>query len=233
VTQFDKNSAVLAKYIPAPAVPVIARWIVEYDFKLKITKERYSKLGDYRAPQEGSNHLITINHNLNQYAFFITLVHEIAHLVTFNKFQDDVLPHGEEWKQEYKNLMRPFMSANIFPTDLLLALQKYLVSPAASSCSDTDLLRILKKYDEPGKNGNLVFVEKIPHRAVFKYNGEKYFEKGERVRTRYRCKEVKSGDIYFFHALTEVELYQEASSSTMQGRHETFGAPEATSKASS
>lgn len=223
MTQFEKNSAVLAKYIPRAAVPVIARWIVEYDFKLKITKERYSKLGDYRAPQEGSNHMITINHNLNQYAFFITLVHEIAHLVTFNKFKDDVLPHGEEWKQEYKNLMRPFMSANIFPTDLLLALQKYLVSPAASSCSDTDLLRVLKKYDEPGKNGNLVFVEKIPHRAVFKYNGEKYFEKGERVRTRYKCKEVKSGDVYFFHALTEVELYQEANSSTMDKRQETFG----------
>jgi hypothetical protein len=226
VTQLEKNSAVLAKNITAPAVPVIARWIVEYDFKLKITKERYSKLGDYRAPQDGSNHLITINHNLNQYAFFITLVHEIAHLVTYNKFKDDVPPHGEEWKQEYKNLMRPFMSANIFPTDLLLALQKYLISPAASSCSDSDLLRAIKKYDDPGKNGNLVFVEKIPHRAIFKYNGEKYFEKGDRVRTRYRCKEMKSGHTYFFHALTEVELYKEAEPSPVQSRQDTF-APQA------
>jgi len=206
VTQFERNSALLAKYIPEPAVPTIARWVVEYDFKLKIKRERNTKLGDYRAPQKGGNHIITVNHNLNKYAFFITLVHEIAHLVTFDKHKDNVLPHGQEWKQEYKSLMRPFLSANIFPTDVLLSLQKYLVSPAASSCSDLDLLRVLKRYDEPEKSGNLIFVEKIPHRAVFKYNGEKFFEKGERVRTRYKCKEVKTGAVYLFHALTEVEL---------------------------
>jgi SprT protein len=206
VTQFERNSALLTKYIPEPAVPTIARWVVEYDFKLKIKRERNTKLGDYRAPQKGSNHVITINHNLNKYAFFITLVHEIAHLVTFDKHKDNVQPHGQEWKQEYKNLMRNFLSANIFPTDVLLALQKYLISPAASSCSDVDLLRVLKRYDEAHTNGNLIFVEKIPQRATFKYNGGKLFEKGERVRTRYKCKEVLSGHIYLFHALTEVEL---------------------------
>lgn len=211
MTQFDRNCALLAKYIPEPAVPTIARWVVEYDFKLKIKRERNTKLGDYRAPQKGRNHEITVNHNLNKYAFFITLVHEIAHLVTFDKHKDDVLPHGHEWKQEYKNLMRNFMSANIFPTDVLLALQKYLVSPAASSCSDLDLLRVLKRYDEAHTNGHLIFVEKIPARAVFKYNGGKLFEKGERVRTRYKCKEIQTGAVYLFHALTEVELHEQRS----------------------
>ncbi len=211
MTQFDRNSALLAKYIPEPAVPVIARWVVEYDFKLKIKRERNTKLGDYRAPVRGNNHIITVNHNLNKYAFFITLVHEIAHLATYNKHKDNVMPHGQEWKQEYKNLMRNFMSANIFPTDVLLALQKYLVSPAASSCSDVDLLRVLKRYDEAHTNGHLVFIEKVPARAIFKYNEGKLFEKGERVRTRYKCKEVKTGALYLFHALTEVELVHQSS----------------------
>lgn len=214
MTQFDRNSALLSKYIPQPAVPTIARWVVEYDFKLKIKRERNTKLGDYRAPQKGGNHLITVNHNLNKYAFFITLVHEIAHLVTFDKYQDTVLPHGTEWKQEYKTLMRNFMSAEIFPTDVLLALQKYLISPAASSCSDVNLLRVLKRYDDAGSNGHLVFVEKVPHQAVFKYHGGKLFEKGERVRTRYRCKEVSSGHIYLFHPLTEVELFERGAATT-------------------
>lgn len=208
MTQLERNGALLKKYIPEAAAPIIAQWVIEYDFKLKITRGRNSKLGDYRAPVNGSNHLITINHNLNRYSFFITLVHEVAHLVTYNKYQDTVSPHGAEWKQAYKTLMKPFMSASIFPADVLLALQKYLVSPAASSCSDVDLLRVLKKYDEPGKNGHLVFVERIPPKAVFRYNGGKLFERGERVRTRYRCREVKSGDIYLFHALTEVELFE-------------------------
>jgi hypothetical protein len=54
-------------------VPQIAIWIIEFDFKLKITKERSTKLGDYTSPRDGLNHTITINHNLNQYSFFITL----------------------------------------------------------------------------------------------------------------------------------------------------------------
>ncbi len=209
MTQHERNSNLLKKYIPEQTAPLIAQWVVQHDFKLKIKRERSTKLGDYRSPQKGSNHVITVNHNLNKYAFFITLVHEIAHLITFNKHQNHVSPHGQEWKQEYKNLMRNFMSAEIFPTDILLALQKHFVNPAASSCSDSDLLRVLKRYDEAHSNAHLTFVEKLPNKAVFKYNGGKLFEKGARIRTRYRCKEISNGHIYLFHALTEVELVEQ------------------------
>lgn len=204
MSQFARNSSVLQKYLPEPAVPVMARWIVEYDFKLKIKRERNTKLGDYRSPHDGNNHVITINHNLNKYAFLITLVHEVAHLVTFNKHKNSVNPHGEEWKQHYKQLMKHFLTTDFFPTDVLLALQKHLLSPAASSCSDANLLRILNRYDE--NNEQKLVIEKIPHKTVFKYNGNKLFEKGERIRSRYRCKEVSTGAIYLFHALAEVEL---------------------------
>ncbi|MHB8259463.1 MAG: SprT-like domain-containing protein [Bacteroidia bacterium] len=204
MSQFERNSTVLQKYIPEPAISIIARWIVEYDFKLKIKRERNTKLGDYRSPQGGQNHIITINYNLNKYAFLITLVHEVAHLVTFNKHKNSVNPHGEEWKQHYKQLMKHFLTTDFFPTDVLLALQKHLLSPAASSCSDANLLRILNRYDE--NNEEKLFIEKIPHKTVFKYNGNKLFEKGERIRSRYRCKEVSTGAIYLFHALAEVEL---------------------------
>ena len=204
MSQFERNSSVLQKYIPEPAIAIIARWITEYDFKLKIKRERNTKLGDYRSPHSGQNHIITINYNLNKYAFLITLVHEVAHLVTFNKHKNSVNPHGEEWKQHYKQLMKHFLTTDFFPTDVLLALQKHLLSPAASSCSDSNLLRILKRYDE--NNEQKVFIEKIPHKTIFKYNGERLFEKGERIRTRYRCKEVATGHIYLFHALAEVEL---------------------------
>lgn len=208
MSQFERNSSVLQKYIPEPAVPIIARWIVEYDFKLKIKKERSTKLGDYRSPQGDVNHTITINYNLNKYAFLITLVHEVAHLVTFNAHKDRVNPHGEEWKQNYKLLMRHFLNNDYFPTDVLLALQKHLISPAASSCSDSHLLRILKRYDNP--DSQKIFIETLPHKSIFKYNDERIFEKGERIRTRYRCKEIATGSIYLFHALAEVELLESA-----------------------
>ncbi|MBS1638192.1 MAG: SprT-like domain-containing protein [Bacteroidetes bacterium] len=206
--QFHRNSEVLKKYIPEPAVPVVARWVVELDFKLKITKERQSKLGDYTPPHQGLNHTITINHNLNQYAFFITLVHEIAHLTTYNKYRNSVAPHGEQWKQEFKTLMQPFLDTAVFPVDVLYALRKYLQNPAAASCSDVTLLRTLKLYDDPDEHNSLVLLEHLPYKTHFLYNGSRIFEKGERLRKRFRCKELASGAIYLFSPMAEVELFE-------------------------
>lgn len=204
--QFQKNCEVLKKYIPEGAVETIARWIVDFDFKLKIKKERSTKLGDYSSPQNGMNHVITINHNLNKYSFLVTLVHEVAHLSTFNKFKNTVAPHGLEWKNEFKILMQPFLVTEIFPVDVLYAIRKYLQNPAASSCTDTNLLRTLKLYDE---NSQQIFLEYLPYKSVFLYNGNKVFEKGERIRKRFRCIEIATGTVYLFNPLTEVELFEE------------------------
>src|SRR3954471_22255295 len=97
--QLERNQNILYKYIPEKAVPIIAEWIYVHDFKLRIKKTRTSKYGDYRPPHSGNNHQITINYDMNKYAFLITLVHEIAHLTNWNKYKDRVKPHGEEWKQ--------------------------------------------------------------------------------------------------------------------------------------
>ena len=114
MSQQERNEVILKKYIPETAVALIAKWIVDYDFKLKIKKERSTKLGDYRSPFNGSNHQVTVNFNLNKYAFLVTLVHEIAHLTTFNKYKNSVLPHGAEWKQEFKKLMQPFLNSDVY-----------------------------------------------------------------------------------------------------------------------
>lgn len=204
--QFEKNCNVLRKYIPEPAVERVAVWIVDYDFKLKIKKERSTKLGDYSSPQRGMNHVITVNHNLNQYSFLITLIHEVAHLTTFNKFRNTVSPHGQEWKNEFKILMQPFLAPEVFPIDVLYAIRKYMENPAASSCTDTHLLRTLKLYDD--KEGQ-VFLEYLPYKSVFLYNGSKVFQKGERIRKRFRCIEISTGTVYLFNPLTEVELFEE------------------------
>jgi len=206
--QFERNCNVLKKYIPESTVPQIAFWIVEYDFKLKIKKERSTRLGDYTSPRNGSNHLITINHNLNKYSFLITLVHEIAHLTTFNAHKDKVMPHGAEWKRSFADLMQPLMNETVFPIDILYAVRKYMRNPGASSCSDATLLRTLKLYDE-SSNG-MVFVEYLPHKSVFLYN-ERLFEKGEKIRTRYKCMEIKTGNVYLFNSLAEVEVFETTS----------------------
>lgn len=203
MNQLERNQSILHKYIPEKAVGTISEWIYKYDFKLKIKKSRASKYGDYRPPVKGENHLITINHDMNPYAFLITLIHEIAHLTNWNKHKDKVLPHGSEWKLEFKILMNYFLYEQIFPEDITLALRKYMQNPAASSCSDTTLLRVLKKYDQ---RQDTVLLEELPEGATFRYNKERLFIKNERIRKRFKCKEVNSNRIYLFNPLTEVEL---------------------------
>ncbi len=200
--QQTRNQSILAKYIPDPAVPLISEWILHFNFKLKIKKSRQTKLGDYRTPLPGLNHQITVNQDLNRYAFLLTLVHEIAHLLTFERYGHRVKPHGEEWKNSFKELMRPFMRMNIFPEDVAGAIIGYMKNPAASSCSDDHLLRTLKKHDPPSE---FVHLETIPLNAAFIYN-ERQFFKGPKIRTRYKCLSEDRRHVYLFAGLAEVKI---------------------------
>ncbi len=203
MTQSARNQSILNKYIPEKAVPVISEWIINFDFKLRIKKNRSSKYGDYRPPIKGENHLITINYNLNKYAFLITLVHEIAHLSNYNKNKNAVKPHGDEWKLHYKLLMRQFLIPDIFPVEIIIALRKYMNNPAASSCSDINLMRVLKNYDI---RQHTILLEELPLGAKFEYTKNRIFIKGEQIRKRYKCKEVCGARTYLFNPLTEVLL---------------------------
>jgi hypothetical protein len=205
--QFQKNSEILKKYLPEQSVDLIADWIIRYDFKLKIKKERSTRLGDYTSPRHGLNHTITINHNLNKYSFLITLVHEVAHLVTYNQHKNSVNPHGIEWKKNFQNLIQPFLSTDIFPLEIFAALRKYMQNPAASSCSDVSLLRTLKLHDA---DSDTIFLEYLPINTLFLYNGARIFQKGEKIRKRFKCKELSSGAIYLFNPLAEVEVFEDS-----------------------
>ena len=201
MNQQERNKNILHKYIPQPAVETISHWVFHFDFKLKIKRGRQSKYGDYRSPFNGLNHQITVNRDLNKFAFLITLVHEIAHLSNYIKHKNFVKPHGDEWKQEFRTLMHPFLQMEIFPADIKLALVSYLQNPAASTCTDMDLLRVLRKYDDkPG----FVFLEELHQRSIFKTKSDKLFEKGNRIRKRYLCVDVTTKREYLFHPLAEV-----------------------------
>ena len=207
MNQLERNKEILSKYIPAKAVDTIAQWIYSYDFKLKIKKSRTSKYGDYRPPVKSGNHQITINNDLNTYSFLITLIHEIAHLSNWEKHKNRVRPHGEEWKNEYKTLMSPFLHEDIFTPDIIQALTNYMKNPAASSCSDLSLLRVLKNHD---KQKDVVLLEEIALNSIFKIHTGRCFVKGEKIRKRYKCQELKTKKEYLFNPLSEVMVINSA-----------------------
>lgn len=196
----EEFKLILNKYLPEPSVEKVLDIIQEHKIIFKIKKSRATKLGDYRHPHNGSNHQITINNDLNKYSFLITFVHEVAHLVTWNKCQNKVLPHGEEWKIEFARLLHPFYNNTVFPEDILLALKQHFSNVKASTCSDPHLLRILRKYDASPS----LHVEDLSADAVFTLSNGQTFVKGPRLRKRFKCKELNSNKIYLVNPLAEV-----------------------------
>lgn len=206
-----QNIAVLQRFLPAETAPLIAQWVDQYQVELKISKGRTSKYGDYRPPQRGAGHKISVNRDLNPYAFLVTAVHEFAHLTNWNKHHHKVKPHGEEWKSEFKLMMQPFFQMNIFPEDIRKALVLYLQNPSASSCTDLNLLRTLRLYDQPK---NSITVDKLPSDSIFLMKNGRAFKKGILIRKRYRCVELATNRIYLFSPVAEVFLKKDDKEET-------------------
>ena len=125
------------KYIPQKAIPFVQFLIDEHNFTLKIVNQRQTKHGDFRQLPDGKFQ-ITVNNNLNKHQFLLTLVHEIAHHVTHQKF-GRVQPHGKEWKTVFQHLMLPFLNPEIYPKEMLPFLANYLKNAKASTDADVNL----------------------------------------------------------------------------------------------
>lgn len=199
---------ILTQYLPEAAIEKVYNSIIEHKIHLRISRNRKTKLGDYRPPIRHSNHRISINHDLNKYAFLITYIHELAHLKVFEQYKNNVAPHGKEWKHYYKTLMLEFLAIDAFPNDIRLVLEKSIQNVTegipgvkASSTSDLKLSRVLKKYDQ---NNGQTHVEDLAAGSVFETLKGSQFKKGDRVRTRYKCLNLENKKIYLFHPLTPV-----------------------------
>ena len=196
---------VLGKYLPTGSVDYAHDLLWKYGIQLHIKKPRTTKFGDYRYPRPGEPHRISVNNNLNPYAFLVTFLHEAAHLVNFEKRgRHNIKPHGKEWKLEFREIATPVLNKEFLPEPVLYALDGYLSNPKASSCTDPKLFRTLKKYDL--QQDIKLMVEEVPMEGNFRTKDGRVFKKVEKLRSRYRCIEVKTAKIYLVPGLMEVEL---------------------------
>ena len=198
---------VLKKYLPERAVISCFELIKANGVHLKIVNHRVTRHGDYRRMPNGM-HQITVNASLNKYRFLITLVHEIAHLVAFEKFGRRIKPHGIEWKHTFQQLMLPFIRPEIFPTKLLPVIAHHFKNPKASSSTDANLAIALKEFDIEERKKPYIY--ELPYGCIFRiYNG-KSFKKGNKRIKRYECTELATGRLYLFQPNAEVELIKDA-----------------------
>ena len=196
----------LQDYLPPATYEPVLNYLRQYKVHLTVARERKSILGDYRHRTHHDNHRISVNGNLNKYSFLITLLHELAHLLTFEQFGNKVMAHGREWKTIYAQLLDQFLKQHNFPPDIEKELVMSLRNPAASSCAEDDLLRVLRKYDEAGSK--FVLIEEIMMHSMFRTNDGRVFQKGKKLRKRFQCKEISTGRVYLFSPVYEVEIVE-------------------------
>ncbi len=197
----NQSLEIIKNYVPKESLPILEKWFAQRPFQLKIPKKRVTKFGDFRSPLKTELPKISVNGNLNQYAFLITLTHEFAHLLVWHKHQHKVKAHGIEWKTEFQKLMSVLLNKPVFPENLALIIKEHMRNPAASSARDAHLVKELKKYDAPT---NLIHLSDLPEGAKFSLNNKRIFIKGNKKRTRFLCKEFGTKKEYLIHGIAEV-----------------------------
>ncbi len=190
--------SVLEQFLPENALPYLKIWFGSYPCHLKITKNRNSKLGDYRKLPDKS-HQITVNGTLEPQLFFFVLTHELAHLIAFEKYGRRISPHGAEWKQTFREML--LESLTVYAEDLRPIIQKFSKSPKANFMASPDLV---KYFHVPEEDDEQTFIENLKKGELFEYKKE-IFVIEETTKKRYLCKNIKSSRKYYFRNLAQVK----------------------------
>lgn len=196
--------AALAAYLPEACFGPVVAYIHHHKIYLTVTRQRRSILGDFRHATHDDHHRISINGDLNKYEFLLTFLHELAHLITFEQYRNQVEPHGKEWKANFGILLKEFLGMGVFPPVIASALRKTVANPAATANGETELLAILRRFD-PVKKEGVVSVGQLPDGAEFLTENGRRFRKIGKRRKRYECIETATGRRYSFSELSEVK----------------------------
>ncbi len=188
----------LKSYLPENALSFLKIWFADYPIHIKITRNRNSKLGDYRKMPDNS-HQITINSTLEPDLFFFVLTHELAHLIAFEKFGRRISAHGNEWKTTFAQMILD--SLEIYPQDLQLILKKFSKSPKANFMSSSDLVRYFH-FDQ--LKDDEVFVESLQIGDRFMY-GEDAYKVEQKRKKLYLCINSTNAKKYLFKPLAKVQ----------------------------
>lgn len=194
-------------HLPAASVAYGRKLWQHYGFTFRVVKTRRTRLGDFRAMPQGPT-FITVNADLNPYAFLITYVHEVAHAHVHQAYQRWGKPHGRAWQTAFQRLMQPLLTEAVFPETILEPLRNYMAKPAATTSANPALMLALRQTDRPVTNaltdGRVLLRDVLEGRA-FQF-AKKTYVRGTLRRTRVVCKEVASGKSYAIlaHALVEI-----------------------------
>ena len=136
----------LQDYLPPDTLSYIQMLLSSHKVLIKVTNPRKTRLGSFNAQRGSERSIISVSKDLNPYAFLITFIHEIAHLKVWAYHKSRRLPHGNEWKKIFIEILFPMIEQDVFPDDVKEALIRYLKNPKASTSADVKLDKALKNY---------------------------------------------------------------------------------------
>ncbi len=203
----------LGQFVPPAATAYCQQLYQEYNFVFHVVKPRRTRLGDFRRWPNGQTR-ITVNANLNAYAFLITYIHEVAHADVCRNHKRRVLPHGVAWQRAFQRLMQPCLTNAVFPPEILQPLRQYMARPAATTSAHAALVAALRQFDPARARDNSadrVCLNEVPVGSQFIFS-KKTWQRGTMRRTRIVCKELSSGKSYAIlaHVLVECITCTEA-----------------------
>jgi SprT protein len=202
MTRTAESNNLLARHIPVRSVDRTMELLEGKNVHVKITRARFSKVGDYGCPLRQPHHRISVNGDLNPYAFLITLVHEIAHMHVWSVHGTRARGHGREWKEEFGNLLTPFLQTGVFPNDIDAELERHLRKPRASTLSDVRLQAVLNRYD-PFPRTRLTDLESG---SRFRLKNKRDYVKLGAAGKFCLCRQLSPRRMVKIHPLAEVEI---------------------------
>lgn len=204
LTTEERYRRILSNHLPAQAVDGVYEYLNRHRVHFHISRQRTSKLGDYRWPQGDHNyHEISINGDLNAYLFLWVFLHEAAHLETHLHYKN-VQPHGHEWQTEYARLIAAH--AALFPPEVQPLLARYVRRIPLSRPVHQQIEAALHRYDPDYHPEEHLTLDQLPAGSRFRLRTrpDMEFQSLERRRTRWLCLDPHTGRRYTVSASAEI-----------------------------
>jgi len=193
------SSVTLTDFLPPGADSLVTTWLQQSPVKVRLVRPRRTKLGDFRTGTAHTAPAITLNANLHPVEMLVTLAHELAHFRVYDRYKTRRKPHGREWKMTFRALLMEVLEAEILNGDIQKALiHCYFKRERIGSGTCQVLHGLIHPADLKLR------VQDLKEGDAFLLRGGKGFILGVKNRTRYRCREIKSGKIYTVHPMAEV-----------------------------
>ncbi len=233
----NNTREILSRYFPVEAVDHIGQVLTDYRIRLKVNRGRATRLGDFKPAVNGGLHRISVNGDLNIYAFLLVFIHELAHLQVHEEFRGKsdsmhrsahiiparimpqsariipprIMPHGKEWKRQFGELIRLYVEKGYFHPLLHESLLQYSHRVKASGIASEPVARALRLFDDHGEKDPFILLEELDDLGVFSSRSGRQFRKGAKLRKRYRCLCLDNQRTYLFHPMAAVRPVKEVN----------------------